>query len=574
MFRRRSRLFVFIASAALSLLGAASDPDSRNGALCHPAAQSNVRYDAVVVGAGLAGITAARELEAQGYHVLVLERNGRIGGRAYIGKIGPRQIPIDYGGAWIHDSEEPVNPLTLNVRKAGMRLVPTVIAGEYYVNGKPADPEHVERFEAAEKAYHEELLSAAVNEAKERNQATRICDLAHDIADGRLKPGGRSQACALIRGEAGNPKVADLYCRNTWRPDNVLRFCSQEASLFRTTSDNADSHLPTDPIYKEILPLLAGNAGPLETSAELDKSSAYDAAWFAAGSDLLVEGGLGGFVEDFGKSVPVCLNTPVDQVEYSRDHVVVHSGDRKFEASAALLTVSVGVLQRGGIQFKPELPSWKRAAISHLHMGNMQKIIMPLDEGAAGLIQDKPNSWILYERQVPADQDRLPEVPKLGLKDNRLVMAFVVKPLGADMAIGFFGGDLAEKFEKRCADREKSSGPVNASCDDLPVAIASEALAKMYGADPGKLIRKDQIHVTRWSLDPTSFGAYSVPDPGFWDMREVLRRPVAAGSGPPRLFFAGEGTSEARFNGSYPGAYTTGSQAAREIAEQLGAPKH
>jgi monoamine oxidase len=47
-----------------------------------------------------------------------------------------------------------------------------------------------------------------------------------------------------------------------------------------------------------------------------------------------------------------------------------------------------------------------------------------------------------------------------------------------------------------------------------------------------------------------------------------LRKPVRAGKGekaPKRLFFAGEGTALAVYNGSYPGAYESGLDAARAI---------
>jgi hypothetical protein len=36
-----------------------------------------------------------------------------------------------------------------------------------------------------------------------------------------------------------------------------------------------------------------------------------------------------------------------------------------------------------------------------------------------------------------------------------------------------------------------------------------------------------------------------------------------------RLFFAGEGTARAIYNGSYPGAYESGLRAAREIHEEM-----
>ena len=85
-------------------------------------------------------------------------------------------------------------------------------------------------------------------------------------------------------------------------------------------------------------------------------------------------------------------------------------------------------------------------------------------------------------------------------------------------------------------------------------------------------VLRDQIHVTRWSLDETSLSAYSVPLPGYWEMRETLRTPVAADGheeGPKQLFFSGEAATRAMYNGSFPGAYETGMQAAREIHAQL-----
>ena len=39
--------------------------------------------DVVVVGAGAAGIAAARELRSRGFSVLIVEASGRIGGRAF-----------------------------------------------------------------------------------------------------------------------------------------------------------------------------------------------------------------------------------------------------------------------------------------------------------------------------------------------------------------------------------------------------------------------------------------------------------------------------------------------------------
>ncbi|KUH85558.1 MULTISPECIES: NAD(P)/FAD-dependent oxidoreductase [unclassified Mycobacterium] len=57
-------------------------------------------YDVVVIGAGFAGLIAARDLSVTGRSVLLLEARDRIGGRTYTGEAFDR--PVEFGGAYVH----------------------------------------------------------------------------------------------------------------------------------------------------------------------------------------------------------------------------------------------------------------------------------------------------------------------------------------------------------------------------------------------------------------------------------------------------------------------------------------
>lgn len=58
------------------------------------------KYDAIVVGAGFAGIAAAREFGAKNLRTLVLEGRDRVGGRTHTVMFGGRQVEM--GGTWVH----------------------------------------------------------------------------------------------------------------------------------------------------------------------------------------------------------------------------------------------------------------------------------------------------------------------------------------------------------------------------------------------------------------------------------------------------------------------------------------
>lgn len=67
---------------------------------CHSKYRELMAYDVVVVGAGFAGLTAARELSRRGHAVLQLEARDRIGGRTWTDHRLGRELEM--GGTWVH----------------------------------------------------------------------------------------------------------------------------------------------------------------------------------------------------------------------------------------------------------------------------------------------------------------------------------------------------------------------------------------------------------------------------------------------------------------------------------------
>ena len=61
-----------------------------------------MRYDVVVIGAGAAGLAAARALSARGKRVLVLEARSRIGGRVFSVQQASLPSPIELGAEFVH----------------------------------------------------------------------------------------------------------------------------------------------------------------------------------------------------------------------------------------------------------------------------------------------------------------------------------------------------------------------------------------------------------------------------------------------------------------------------------------
>ena len=136
----------------------------------------------VVVGAGVAGLSAAATLRARGVPVTVLEAGARIGGRAWTEH--PAALAgaaFDHGAYWLHAAHR--NPLVQLARRCGDALAGSGSAetSRVFVDGRPAT-------DAEQAAYHAAWDGAAAAAEPHLAPGLRDVSLADALASRREDP--------------------------------------------------------------------------------------------------------------------------------------------------------------------------------------------------------------------------------------------------------------------------------------------------------------------------------------------------------------------------------------------------
>jgi monoamine oxidase len=418
--------------------------------------------DVIVIGAGVAGLSAAACLRSAGRSCAVLEAGGRTGGRVVTTNLGPLGEAFDHGASWLHAAER--NPLAEIARQHGDGLVNSSRARtrRILVDGRPAS--------SAELAEYAAAYALVIDQAGQR--AAQLPDIA--FAD-------------ALAGLRDNPWTATI---EMW-----------EACLIAA-------------------------ADPRDFSLQDWRANEL------TGSNLMVKGGLGRFVQRVLAQVagPVVLNAPVSRIGWGR-RITADTPQGRVCADACIVTVSTGVLARGGIAFDPPLPERTQAALHGLPMGLLTKVALPAT-GADRL--GIPDDTALT-RRIARDEPG---------------MSFICWQSGSAYIVGFVGGPAAWDLARAGA----------AATEDF----ARSELRRMLGN--GVFSHLGAAVVTDWADDPAQRGAYAYARPGHAGARAALAAPLEGG----RLAFAGEATCTDGLAGTVGGAWIAGRDAALRMLEDGG----
>jgi len=267
----------------------------------------------IVLGAGMAGLSAAKSLQNAGHVVTVLEAKDRIGGRTYTNR-SFSEHPVEYGAEFIHGSKAATWPLIKELGLETLHWTKTTDSLVHLEDGSWASMEQARQerpdFDIT-RSWRLPKVDALPNEDW-RSYLSRI-----GFDEKQLRYVRRSFANAC--GES-------------------MRFLSAQAML--------------ELIYDK-----GGQSG----EGDYRLMSGYDALVNHLAEHL-----------DIRLNDPVIS---VKRKPSNTKPIIETLDGEIFEANAVVITIPLGVLQSGSISFEPDLSSSKKQALLGIRMGPVIKLI-------------------------------------------------------------------------------------------------------------------------------------------------------------------------------------------------------
>ncbi|CAA0808431.1 Probable polyamine oxidase 2 [Striga hermonthica] len=293
--------------------------------------RSGASPSVIVIGAGFAGITAARALHDASFQVTVLESRDRIGGRVHTDySFG---FPVDLGASWLHGVSKE-NPLASVIGRLGLPLYRT--SGDNSV------------------LYDHDLESYA------------LFDM-----DGKQVPQG------LVS------KVGETFETILKETDLIRQEFSEDMSIQRAISIVFDRRpdLRLEGLDNQVLQwYLCRMEGWFAADAETISLKSWDQEELLPGGHGLMVRGYLPVINTLAKGLNIRLGHSVTKIDRRHNGVkVTVENSTTFVADAAVITIPLGVLKSNRVKFEPRLPEWKEEAIKDLGVGIENKIVLHFD---------------------------------------------------------------------------------------------------------------------------------------------------------------------------------------------------
>lgn len=276
--------------------------------------------DTMVIGAGVAGLTAARLLVGTGQRVIVLEARDRVGGRVTTDR--DSGLVTDLGASWIHGITD--SPVAAAAAAFGMRTAEFTVGG-YQVDSRPI-------------AYYD-------------------CD-------------GRRMSAAAAGAFAADVHTVDAALVE------VIAASEPEAS-YRDATERAIAEQGWDTERAQRVRDHLEHRAEEQYGAWIEDLAAHgldddsidgDEVVFPDGYDVLPR--------RLAEGLDVRLDHVVSAVRWSEDSVSVDTDHGVFTADSAIVTVPVGVLQSDDFTIDPPLPALHAGALGRLAMNAFEKVFL------------------------------------------------------------------------------------------------------------------------------------------------------------------------------------------------------
>ena len=297
--------------------------------------------ETIVIGAGVAGLTAARLLVEAGRDVVVLEARDRVGGRVSTDRrFG---LTTDMGASWIHGITD--SPVAEAAAAFGMPMVEFTVGG-YQPDSRPI-------------AYY-------------GPEGTRLTD------------------------DAAQAFVDDIHAVDATLRD-VIAHSDPEAS-YRDVSESALTAQGWDEERTRRVREYLEHRSEEQYGAWIEDLAAHGLDDDSIdGDEVVFPDGYDRLPRRLADGLDVRLTHIVTNVRWAPDGVMVTTDHGTFRGDDAIVTVPVGVLQSEEFHIEPPLPDPVAGALSRLRMNAFEKVFLRFatkfwDDGVYVVRQQGPES--------------------------------------------------------------------------------------------------------------------------------------------------------------------------------------